>query len=128
MCVGETRVELESPVSVAVLSCTRFCAKNASGIKMQTAPLLTIIVGLVISAIGVFWHVHTVRTDSAAVPRSVAPAMEQHSKDEGRTAPDIVAKSTGGDSSAAPDDAKTANARSQQVDRPPDPAMQATTT
>jgi hypothetical protein len=61
-------------VGLAVLGSTVILAtESASGMKIQTGPLLSIIGGLLIAALGVFWHVHMARTESGAAPHGVAP-------------------------------------------------------
>jgi hypothetical protein len=97
--------------------------------KMQTGPLLTIIAGFVIAAVGVLWHVHMARTGGGAAPRSVAPNVELRSEGEGKTASDIGAKSPGIDISVGQDDKKNTSVEgSHEVDRAPDPRSETATT
>jgi hypothetical protein len=92
--------------------------------KVQTGPLLTIIAGFVIAAVGVFWHAHLARTANGAAPRGVVPNVELQPEEEGKTAGDIGVKSPGGDTSVGQDDNKNTGVDgNQQVDRPRETAM-----
>ncbi len=48
--------------------------------RIQAGPLITIICGFVIAAVGFFWHIHTTRTEKAA-SRGVAPSSISASSD-----------------------------------------------
>jgi len=101
-----------------MLSCTVILAtESASCMKIQTGPLLTIIGGFVIAALGVFWHVHMARTESGAAPHGVVPSVKLQSEEKEKTLTNIGDKSPSGGISVGQDNDKNTSGGIQDVDR-----------
>ena len=99
-------------------------------LRIQAGPLITIICGFVIAAVGFFWHFHTARTEKAA-SRGVIPSSISESSD---VQPSPKKEETAGENIAARDpvvkptiDPKPSLKQNQDVERSSSPVAERST-
>ena len=92
--------------------------ENATGMKIQAGPLAAIILGFVIAAAGVLWHLQTSRTErpaSARVVPSLAPSGSQPASPD--TKPSDAAAAKGRVATAPPHPSEGDKAQAQHRDQ-----------
>src|SRR5262249_18580947 len=112
--------------------------ENATGMKIQAGPLAAIVVGFVIAAAGVLWHLQTSRTERSASAR-VAPALAPQRSGSQPAAPDtkpadataakdhVATAPPAGHAAAPPGETAAAQRRDQATGKGPPPVAATST-